>query len=83
MKQILIDNALESWKSAISYANDIVNGMATLEYRKNFVSSLHNAIELFIKQRMLDVGDHDVCKKISRKETQMEIYKRCMMPQRI
>ena len=28
MKQILIDNALESWKSAISYANDIVNGMA-------------------------------------------------------
>ena len=67
MKQILIDNALESWKSAISYANDIVNGMATLEYRKNFVASLHNAVELFIKQRMLDVGDHDVCKKISKK----------------
>ena len=38
MKRILIDNALESWKSAISYANDIMNGMATLKYRKNFVA---------------------------------------------
>lgn len=83
MRQILIDNALESWKSAISYANDIVNGTATLEYRKHFVASLHNAVELFIKQRMLDVGEHDVCKKISKKEIQMEIYKRCMMPQQI
>lgn len=65
MKQILIDNALESWKSAISYANDIMKGMATLKYRKNFVASLHNATELFIKQLMLDTGNHDVCKRIS------------------
>lgn len=65
MKRILIDNALESWKSAISYANDIMNGMATLKYRKNFVSSLHNATELFIKQFMLDIGNHGVCKRIS------------------
>lgn len=65
MKRILIDNALESWKSAISYANDIMNGMATLKYRKNFVASLHNATELFIKQFMLDIGDHGVCKRIS------------------
>lgn len=65
MKQILIDNALESWNSAILYANDIMKGMATLKYRKNFVASLHNATELFIKQLMLDIGDHSVCKKIS------------------
>lgn len=65
MKQILIDNALESWESAISYANDIMKGMATLKYRKNFVASLHNATELFIKQLMLDTGNHDVCKRIS------------------
>lgn len=55
MKQILIDNALESWNSAILYANDIMKGMATLKYRKNFVASLHNATELFIKQLMLDI----------------------------
>lgn len=68
MNGILIDNALESWKSAIVYANDIVAGKSTLKYRKNFVSSLHNATELFIKQLMLDTGDHDVCKRATKKE---------------
>ena len=53
MKQILIDNALESWNSAILYANDIMKGMATLKYRKNFVASLHNATELFINNLCL------------------------------
>lgn len=64
MKRILLNNALEAWESAISYADDIMNGMTTLKYRKNFVASLHNATELFIKQRMLDTGDHSVCEKI-------------------
>ncbi len=68
MKQILLDNALESWISAISYADAIVAGKATLKYRKNFVASLHNATELFIKQLMLNIGDHSVCKKLTSKK---------------
>lgn len=61
MKHILQDNALESWAMAIKYSNFILNGKATLQYRKQFVSSLHNAVELFIKQLMLDNNDHRVC----------------------
>lgn len=53
MKHILQDNALESWAMAIKYSNFILNGKATLQYRKQFVSSLHNAVELFVKQLML------------------------------
>lgn len=60
MKHLLRDNALEAWSMAIKYCNDILDGKATLSYRKNFVSSLHNAVELFIKQRMLDVNDFRV-----------------------
>lgn len=61
MKHILQDNALESWAMSIKYSNFILNGKATLQYRKQFVSSLHNAVELFIKQLMLDNNDHRVC----------------------
>lgn len=60
MKHILTDNALEAWSMAVKYCNDILIGKATLGYRKHFVSSLHNAVELFIKQRMLDVNDYRV-----------------------
>lgn len=60
MKHILQDNALESWAMAIKYSNFILNGKAILQYRKQFVSSLHNAVELFIKQLMLDNNDHRV-----------------------
>lgn len=49
MKHILIDNALEAWAMAIQYCNYILDGKATLQYRKQFVSSLHNAVELFMK----------------------------------
>lgn len=52
MKHILRDNALEAWAMAIKYCEAILEGKATLEYRKHFVSSLHNAVELFIKQRI-------------------------------
>lgn len=45
MKHILQDNALESWAMAIKYSNFILNGKAILQYRKQFVSSLHNAVE--------------------------------------
>ena len=60
MKQILMDNALESWALAIHYCDEILEGKATLGNRKYFVSSLQNAIELFIKQHMLNIGDYRV-----------------------
>ena len=60
MKHILRDNALEAWSMAVKYCNDMLIGKATLGYRKHFVSSLHNAVELFIKQRMLDINDYRV-----------------------
>lgn len=60
MKHILRDNALEAWSMAVKYCNDILDGRATLGYRKHFISSLHNAVELFVKQRMLDINDYRV-----------------------
>ena len=60
MKQILLDNALESWAMAIHYCNEIICGKATLTNRKYFVTSLQNAVELFVKQYMLNVNDYRV-----------------------
>lgn len=48
--QILQNNALEAWAMAVRYCDYILEGKATLEYRKHFVSALHNAVELFVKQ---------------------------------
>lgn len=55
-KGILEDNALEAWAKAIEDCIDIRKGKVTLGYRKNFVGHLHNAVELFVKQRMLNAG---------------------------
>lgn len=60
MRKILLDNAYESWSSAIEYHDYIKQGYATIKYKKQFVSSLHNAVELFLKQILLDKNDHDV-----------------------
>ena len=60
MRPILMDNAFEAWAAAIRYCNDIKEGKATLQYQKNFVSSLHNAVELIMKQMMLNNNDHEV-----------------------
>ena len=62
MKRVLLENAFEAWASAIKYCDAISCGMATLFYQKDFVSSLHNAVELFFKQILLDEGKHDVAK---------------------
>lgn len=59
-KRILLDNALLSWVNAIRYCDQITAGRITLEVRKNFVSALHNAVELFLKQIMLDDCDYRV-----------------------
>lgn len=60
MKKILLENALESWASAIYYCDEIIVGKATLANKKHFVNSLQNAIELFVKQQMLNVTDYRV-----------------------
>lgn len=60
MRQILMANAFEAWTAAIRYCNDIKNGKATIQYQKNFVSSLHNAVELIMKQMLLNNNDHNV-----------------------
>lgn len=60
MKKILLENALESWASAIYYCDEIIAGKATLANKKHFVNSLQNAIELFVKQQMLNVTDYRV-----------------------
>ena len=60
MRPILMDNAFEAWAAAIRYCNDIKDGKATLQYQKNFVSSLHNAVELIMKQMLLNNNDHSV-----------------------
>ena len=60
MRPILMNNAFEAWAAAIRYCNDIKDGKATLQYQKNFVSSLHNAVELIMKQMLLNSNDHKV-----------------------
>lgn len=60
MKKLLWDNALEAWAMAIRYCDHIMAGKVTFINRKYFVSSLQNAIELFVKQHMLDVCDYRV-----------------------
>ena len=52
--KILLDNAIASRISAIKYCNNILNGQVDFLTRKRFVNSLHNSIELFLKQIMID-----------------------------
>lgn len=70
MKQVLKENAFEAWAAAIRFCDDIKNGKATLQYQKNFVSSLHNAVELIMKQMLLNANDHKVAeiKKIKNED---------------
>ena len=62
MKPVLIENAFEAWSAAIRFCDDIKSGKATLQYQKNFVSSLHNAVELIMKQMLLNNNDHSIAK---------------------
>lgn len=59
-RKILLDNALTAWAAAIRYCDQIYAGRVTLDVRKSFVSSLQNAVELFLKQIMLDNCDYRV-----------------------
>ena len=58
--KLLLDNAYLSWRKAIEVHDKIENGLSTLNYQKEFVASLHNAVEIFLKQIMLDNNDHSV-----------------------
>ncbi len=60
MRPVLMDNAFEAWAAAIHFCDNIKDGKATLQYQKNFVSSLHNAVELIMKQMLLNNNDHRV-----------------------
>ena len=60
MKKILLDNAYESWTIAIKTCNSILAGNLSLQNRKYFVNSLHNAVELLLKQIMLNNNDYRV-----------------------
>lgn len=60
MKPVLIDNAFEAWAAAIRFCDDIKDGKATLQYQKNFVASLHNAVKLIMKQMLLNNNDHRI-----------------------
>lgn len=60
MKPVLMENAFEAWAAAIRFCDDIKDGKATLQYQKNFVSSLHNAVELIMKQMLLNDNDHRI-----------------------
>lgn len=75
MFQILLPNAFNAWKSAISFHDKIEDGFFSLEYQKSFVSSLHNSVELFLKQIMIDNNDNSVAKinKKSEKDANLEL----------
>ena len=61
-KQILLENAYEAWSDAVTFEFLLRDGISTLGYKKRFVTSLHNAVELFLKQIMLDNNDYRVAK---------------------
>ncbi len=61
-KQILLENAYEAWSDAVAYEFLLRDGISTLGYKKRFVSSLHNAVELMLKQIMLDNNDYRVAR---------------------
>ena len=60
MKQILLDNAYEAWRNAIHYHDQIENGISSFGNQKSFIASLHNSVELFMKQIMIDNNDYRV-----------------------
>lgn len=57
---ILTDNAELAWASALRYRDILLSGRDTLQNKKNFVSSFHNAIELYTKQLMIFNNDYRV-----------------------
>ena len=61
--KLLLSNAYIAWSNAIKYHDYIYSGRATLINQKHFVSSLHNAVELFLKQLLIINNDKDIINK--------------------
>ncbi|MCL2507745.1 MAG: hypothetical protein FWF05_01070 [Oscillospiraceae bacterium] len=53
-KHILLDNAFETWVLAKKNCEDILDGNPSLQVKKIFVHTLYDAIELLLKQIMID-----------------------------
>lgn len=60
MKRILIDNAYIAWSTMLRYRNILLDGRDTIQNKKNYISSFHNAVELFSKQAMIDNNDYRI-----------------------
>ena len=60
MKRIIIDNAYIAWSTILRYRNILLDGRDTIQNKKNYISSFHNAVELFSKQVMIDNNDYRV-----------------------
>lgn len=56
----LITHARSTWLIAVENCKKMVDGLIDFEQMKMFVTTLHNAIEINLKQIMLDYNDHDV-----------------------
>ncbi|SCW50324.1 hypothetical protein SAMN02910400_01012 [Lachnospiraceae bacterium C10] len=50
---ILTENAELAWRAALVYRDLLLDGRDTVQNKKNFVTSLHNAVELYSKQKMI------------------------------
>lgn len=71
MKKILLENAYVAWQQAVEYRDYIKDGLSNLYYKKQFVGSLQNSIELFLKQIMIDNNDKKV---IIKNKSHLEDY---------
>lgn len=76
MKRILLPNAQLAWIQAIRYADYLAKGIVSLQTKKDFVSALHNSVELFAKQWLLDNCDYKVIEAKNVTQTNIELYNR-------
>lgn len=67
---IFLPNAYESWMATLKYCNKILDGEISLRTKKMFVSSFQNAIELFIKQIMVNNNNKHIIPKPKEKCSQ-------------
>lgn len=72
---ILTENAELAWRAALVYRNILLDGRDTIQNKKNFVSSFHNAVELFCKQKMIFDNNHSVI-IITNKDPDAQLAKR-------
>ena len=72
---ILTENAELAWRAALVYRDLLLDGRDTVQNKKNFVSSLHNAVELYSKQNMIFDNNFTVA-TVKDKDSQASFAKR-------